>query len=112
MSGDYNSESLDSKITLLLVRSELDQKERAEFRKCINEKLDGLTSRADVQNGKIAKAMLDIAELKDNKPHVDQIIFWKKVIFNRYFLIGVGLLSALIIKFPIIGLILSLLKGI
>ena len=55
MSSDYNENSLDSKITRLVVQYELDAKDRAEFRTEILERLKSIETQVLKTNGRVTK---------------------------------------------------------
>jgi hypothetical protein len=98
---EFNPDSLDSKITELLTLQRLDVEDRAEFRKEVKAKLDGLTTRADYTNGRIADALKEIEEIKRvrdlDKKDIDDIVgikrFAEKFLFNKYALIALGALT-------------------
>lgn len=98
---EFNPDSLDSKITELLTLQRLDAEDRAEFRKEVKEKLNGLTDRADYTNGKIKEAILEISEIKrlrdESQKDLEQIVatkrFVEKFLLNKYALIAFGALT-------------------
>jgi len=97
----FNENSLDAKISELLVLQRLDAEDRAEFRKEVKAQLKGLTERADYTNGRIGEAILKIAEIErirdENKSDLDQIVaakrFAQRFLLNKYALIAGGLFT-------------------
>ena len=102
--SNYNENSIDSKITLLLERGMADLKDKEEFRADILARLSRIEDHCEHTNGSIADAQRDIAELKETHAELGQLVTFKNFIqayiFNKYFLIisavfAVGLIKVL-----------------
>lgn len=71
--------------------------------------LSEIVKQTKITNGRVNK--LDEFSKKNNKD-LEFLIFVKKAICNKYFLIAVGFVAFVSVRFPIIGSLLSLLRGV
>ena len=83
--SEFNPNSLDSKITLLLSRSEQDKLERTEFRSDIIQRLGAIETQCRATNGRVTKLEF---ERDANRTDVEELVGFKRFVsryvFNRY----------------------------
>ena len=100
--SNYNENSIDSKITLLLERGMADLKDKEEFRADILARLSRIEDHCEHTNGSIADAQRDIAELKETHSDIQQLVAFKnfiqRYVINKYFLIVTGVFAVGLIK--------------
>jgi hypothetical protein len=113
---EYNSQSLDSKLTRLLLLQELDKESRDVFRVEIKGELGTIKEKCEYTNGKIAAALIEIEALKKineaREKDLAQLLFLKRILSSRWTWIGLAGVVALAIKFPLVLTIITALKGI
>lgn len=95
--NNYNENSIDSKITLLLERGMADLKDKEEFRADILARLSRIEEHCEHTNGSIADAQRDIADLNRDREAIREVVGFKNLIqryiLNRYFLVLLGIAS-------------------